>query len=253
MSTSSSSAGAMGLFEKYTALNRGMDDARREYTRIQSEKESIRQQMERLQVERVEMEAQTTQAREDTVGLNRDVQDALVKYAELEDRHAQALLEKMEARRQLEFAKNYVEEQRQEFLGGSRDFRTTCKRMRLSASAIGEDMAISTAFLEHHGVNVDWSDDDSCVEDTELNEAIAEHARSKDARDEAERVLQTVHTRETSSSEQSDRRLERKSQLLAQLERIRKDNADSEIRLKDLDEQTKEARELAHNYEKGVS
>jgi len=251
MSSSTAQAGAINLLEKYTLLNRGMDDARRENARIQSEKESIHQQIERLRLERVDMEEQTVQAREDTITLNKDIQDALTKYAEVEDRHAQALLAKMEARRQLEFAKQNVEEQRQDFLGKSRDFRTTCKRMRLSASAVGEDMAISKAFLERHDVNVDWSDDDGNVKDAELEQALVEHARRKEERDEAERALLVTQARENISTQQSAGRLERKKQSLAQLERVRKDNADVENQLKDLDKQTKEAREMAHNFEKG--
>lgn len=244
-------AGAINLLEKYTALNRSIDDARHENAQIQSKKESILQQVEKLRGERVDAQAQTTQAREDTVTLNKQVQEELVKCAELEDGHAQALLDKMETRRQLEFAKQYVQEQRHEFLEKSRDFRTTCKRMRLSASAVGEEEASSKAFLERHDVNVDWSDSDEHVNDVELEHALAEHARRKLERDKAQRALQAAQARENISLKKAADRLERKKQSLAQLERVRRDNADAENELKDLDQQTREARDMAHNYEQG--
>jgi hypothetical protein len=138
MSTSTAQAGAIHLLEKYTALNRSMDDARCENVRIQSEKETIRQEIDRLKQERVDMEAQTVQARDET-RLHSDVQDALRKCKEVESSHAQALLE----------------QERLDFLEQSRDFRTTCKRMRLSASKVGHDVATSRAFLERHRVLVD--------------------------------------------------------------------------------------------------
>ena len=101
--------GAMALLEKYSALNRGMDEARRENSLTKSKMDSVRQQIERLRVERQDMEAQTQDAREDTVDLHKDVQEALAKLRELEDNHAQALLEKMGAQRQLDFTRQYVE------------------------------------------------------------------------------------------------------------------------------------------------
>ena len=252
MSTSTAQAGAIHLLEKYTALNRCMDDARSENARIQSEKETIRQEIERLEQERVDMEAQTVQARDESSTLHKDVQDALVKCTELEKRHAQALLEKMEARRQLDLAKTLVEQQRQDFLEQSRDFRTTCKRMRLSASAVGEDMATSKAFLKRHNVSVNWSDNDGSEGgDAELQQVLSQHARWKAERDEAERALQDTQAREKLSAERASTRLERKNQLRAQLERVRRDNTEAENHLKDLDQQTREAREMAHNFEKG--
>jgi chromosome segregation ATPase len=247
---SSSQPGAMALLEKYTALNRGMDEARREASATKSKMESVRQQIDRLRVERRNMEAQTQDAKEDTVGLHKDVQEALAKLRELEDRHAQALLNKMEAQRRLDFTKQYVEEQRQQFLETSRDFRTCCKRVRLSTSAIGEDLVISKAFLERHGAYYS-EDEESDEKDTEFDQTMVEHRRRKSARDGTERVLRAIQVKEKDSSERSASRSERKSQLLAQLDRVRKDNADLEQQLKSLDHQTREAREMSHNLEKG--
>jgi chromosome segregation ATPase len=247
---SSSEPGAMALLEKYTALNRGMDESRREAAATKSKMESVRQQIENLRIERREMEAQTQDAKEDTVGLLKDVQEALAKLRELEDRHAQALLNKTEAHRRFHFTKQYVEEQRQEFLETSRDFRTCCKRMRLSTSAVGEDIVTSKAFLERHGAYYS-EDEESDEKDTEVDQAMEAHRRSKNARDEAERVLRAIQVKERVSSQRSASRSERKSQLLAQLDRVRKDNADLEQQLKSLDQQTREAREISHNLEKG--
>jgi hypothetical protein len=243
--------GAMALLEKYTDLNRGMDKARRENSLTKSKMESVRQQIERLRVERQDMEAQTLDAREDTVDLHKDVQEALAKLRELEDKHAQALLEKMGAQRHLDFSKQYVEEQRQRFLETSRDFRTCCKRMRLSASAVGEDMVTSKAFLERYGGCYSDDESDGTQKDTELEQVMDEHRRRKDARDEAGRVLRALQVKEQGSSERSSSRSERKGQLLAQLDRVHRDNVDLEQQLKSLDQQTREAREMAHNLEKG--
>lgn len=243
--------GAMALLEKYSALNRGMDEARRENSLTKSKIDSVRQQIERLRVERQDMEGQVHDARGDTVDLHRDVQEALAKLRELEDNHAQALLEKMAAQRQVDFTKQYVEEQRQRFLETSRDFRTCCKRMRLSASAVGEDMLTSKAFLEHHGGCYSEDESDGTQKDTDVEQVMDEHGRRKGARDEAGRVLRAVQVKEKASSERSASRSERKGQLLAQLDRVRKDNVDLEQQLKSLDQQTREAREMAHNLEKG--
>jgi hypothetical protein len=197
------------------------------------------------------LEAQTQDAREDIVDLHKDVQEALAKLRELEDKHAQALLEMMGARRQVDFTKQYVEEQRQRFLETSRDFRTCCKRMRLSASAVGDDTVISKAFLERHGGCYSDDESDGMQKDTELEQVMDEHRRRKDARDEAIRALRAVQVKEKGSSEQSASRSERKGLLVAQLDRVRKDNVDLEQQLKSLDQQTREAREMAHNLEKG--
>lgn len=243
----------MALLEKYTALNRGMEEARREVAATKSKMESVRQEIERLRVERRNMEAQTQDAREDAVGLHGDVEEALAKLGELEGAHARALLHKMEAQRKLDFTKQYVKDQRQQFLETSRDFRTCCKRMRLSTSsaAVGEDIVFSKAFLERHGACYNGEDEESNEKDAELDPAMAEHRRRKSARDEAERVLQAIQVKEKDSSERSASRSERKSHLIAQLDRVRKDNADLEQQLKSLDQQTREAREMSHNLERG--
>ena len=249
------STGAMALLEKYSALNRGMDEARRENARNKSKVESMRQQIQRLRVERHEMEGKTEQAREETARLHKDVQEALAEYAQLEDEHAQALLEKMNAHRQCEFTKQFVEEERQGFLEASRDFRTACKRMRLAASAVGEDMATSKSFLEIHqkeDIDFDSAFDGNVIQkDEELDQAMEEHERLKKARDKAERSLRAVQLKEKATSQKSSSRSERKAQLLAQLDRVRKDNSDLERQLKAIDQQTREAREMAHSFERG--
>ena len=241
----------MALLEKYSALNRGMDESRRENSLTKSMMESVRQQIERLRVERQDLEAQTQVAREDTVDLHKDVQEALAKLRELEDKHAQALLEKMGAQWRVEFTKQYVDDQRQRFLETSRDFRTTCKRMRLSASAVGDDTVISKAFLERHGGFYSDDESDGTQKDAELEQLMEEHRRRKNARDEAVRVLHAVQVKEKDCLERSASRSERKGQLLAQLDRIHKENVDLEQQLKSLDQQTREAREMSHNLEKG--
>lgn len=251
-SSSTPGDGAINLLEKYTTLNRSMDDARRENAKIQAEMESIRLEIEKLQSQRVEMKAQTKQAQDETASLHTRVNDALDEYNKLEQRHSQALLNKTEACRQLQFTKSYIDSSRLDFLQQSRDFRTTCKRMRLSASAVGEESATSMAFLEHHHVTVDWTNDTQDTTDNgDLEQAIQAHAQCKQERDEAQRTLEAVRAREEAASIKSSSRESQKNKLLAQVERVRRETTDCEHQLRDLDQQTKEAREMAHNYEKG--
>jgi len=84
-------------------------------------------------------------------------------------------------------------------------------------------------------------------------EAIQAHAQCKQERDEAQRTLEAVRAREEAASQKSSSRESQKNKLLAQLERVRRVTTDCEIQLKDIDQQTKEAREMAHNYEKDVN
>jgi predicted nuclease with TOPRIM domain len=253
-SSSTPGDGAINLLEKYTTLNRSMDDARRENAKIQAEMESIRLEIEKLQSQRVEMKAPTKQAQDETASLHTRVNDALDEYNKLEQRHSQALLNKTEACRQLQFTKSYIDSSRLDFLQQSRDFRTTCKRMRLSASAVGEESATSMAFLEHHHVTVDWTNDTQDTTDNgDLEQAIQAHAQCKQERDEAQRTLEAVRAREEAASIKSSSRESQKNKLLAQVERVRRETTDCEHQLRDLDQQTKEAREMAHNYEKDVN
>lgn len=251
-SSKTTGAGAINLLEKYTTLNRSMDDARRENSQIQAEKESIQLEIDKLQTQRVEMQEQTQQARDETGVLSTRVNEALDEYNKLEQRHAQALLDKTEAHRQLQFTKSFIDSSRLEFLQQSRDFRTTCKRMRLSASSVGEESATCMAFLERHDVSVDWTNDiQDTMDNGDLERAIQTHAQCLQERNDAQRTLAAVRAREEASSQKSQSRQSQKNKLLAQLERVRRETMDCENQLKDLDQQTKEAREMAHNYEKG--
>ena len=89
------------------------------------------------------------------------------------------------------------------------------------------------------------------MDNGDLEQAMQTHAQSQQERNDAQRTLEAVRAREEASSQKSSSRQSQKNKLLAQLERVRRETMDCENQLKDLDQQTKEAREMAHNYEKG--
>jgi chromosome segregation ATPase len=260
--TSSAPAGAMALYEKYSALHSGIEEARQQISQCQQDQDTLRDKIQRAREERVEMQQETERAKKETQDLHSQVQEALQENDATEQERL-TLMECTNARRNYQVTKQYIQDQHQSYLESSRDFRQRCKRLRVTASAVGAPMATSHAFLALHAEDLSAEEleylacpmeqQDEEQLDEELEQALEEHERSKKTRDDARADLQRVRKLDQESRGRAMNRRHKKEQLEAQLERLRNDVTDLRLELSTIENETQEAKEYAQNFERGMS
>ena len=139
---------AMSLFERFSNINRGIDEAREEMKQMRRKTEEIQESIEKTRQEKATMEADSTTAYEEANEFYQRVDDACAELSKLQSEKSRALMEKQKAQRELDVVKAFVDEHRSEFLNQSREFRASCKRVRLRASDLGLEYITSRAFAQ---------------------------------------------------------------------------------------------------------
>lgn len=137
---------AMNLFEKYSCLNQSIDETREILKQVRWKIEQTNESIESTRQERDSMQRDTSTAHAEANDFHRQVDEAYEKLSKIQTEHSRILMEKQRAERQLEGVKSFVEENRRQFLDQSREFRASCKRVRLRANDLGLEYAPSRAF-----------------------------------------------------------------------------------------------------------
>jgi len=132
----SRSSGAMALLEKYSTINAAIEENRRTNTKIQHEIDDSNQKIHSLQNESKDMAKNIDFSQRETVTLTYNLKEMMKTCDDLSRLKADALEEKVETMRKIELLKRLSNESRRSFLRQCLDFRTTCKRIRLSTSSL---------------------------------------------------------------------------------------------------------------------
>eukprot|EP00546_Thalassionema_frauenfeldii_P014293 CAMPEP_0178914690 /NCGR_PEP_ID=MMETSP0786-20121207/11577_1 /TAXON_ID=186022 /ORGANISM="Thalassionema frauenfeldii, Strain CCMP 1798" /LENGTH=277 /DNA_ID=CAMNT_0020587649 /DNA_START=111 /DNA_END=944 /DNA_ORIENTATION=+ len=175
-------------------------------------------------------------------------------------------------------------QQRRDFWEESRNFRSTIKRLKLTSTECGLDTAISHAFLEAHGIDVEaehvneethdaaslptelleekWHEEamtelpasEEATRNLDYNhpmhQALLSYRRAFKEREEAEHDFNDARIMHKDASDRSLKRRLKQEKLRAQLKNIELANRDLEQEIKDLTEQTLETQALTESYQK---
>jgi len=289
----SSSDAAMSIMEKYQSLMSGIEEARRETTQLQEEKENFTNEIEKLYADRSHMEAEEQNAREESAALQEKIKKVLEEknFSSSSD----LLTERNYQRRRVEFLKNYMAEQRRNFWEESRQFRSAIKRLKLASTEVGLDTTISHAFLIANDVLVEHNDDNNksvadennyedheslTVEELEerwhkeamevvlspspkeedlyhcnleIHQARLRYQRAFRAREKSEHGFNEAMVIHEKARNCSMKRQEKKDKLQAQLNRIRQDIQELEKERGEIKEQTLETKAITESYRKGAT
>jgi chromosome segregation ATPase len=137
---------AMNLFEKYSNLNRGIDEVRKEMKQVRVEIDEIQGKIKRMRQDRESMKRDIIDAKQETGELHQQIDQANEKLLELEGQRSRALMRKQRAERELQQFKDYRDNQFHQFKERSREFRAAIKRERFRAAESGLKNAQLQAF-----------------------------------------------------------------------------------------------------------
>jgi chromosome segregation ATPase len=149
-------SGAMALLDKYATINNAIDEARRRSSVAQLKREDTQQRIQQLEEEKNNTELQTKTAVAEKADLIIQHEEAITKTRELKRVISEANMKRDAAERELEMARQYIEDTRRAFLKRCREFRFACKKLRISApssedntaSGIHSSIRFSTRFPE---------------------------------------------------------------------------------------------------------
>lgn len=168
-----------------------------------------------------------------------------------------------EAKHAVSTTRMKAEESRQSFLDTSREFRSSCKRMRLRLQTAehysNDDNGQASSFrnllldgdkpLPASGATsakeIDFSND------LDIQEAIKEDKSATKTRNGAIKVLEETRISHRKAVEGVEKRRGKLERIRAQLDRVRRDCSAIEKDIARLDRETRESRSMAGAYAKG--
>jgi chromosome segregation ATPase len=260
----------MSLLDKYSNLHRSIDQAREETADHRSQIQENQQLLEKLMEDRHRMEADEQKAQEQRQELAEETDQALKELIQIEQDYALEVSNKDQAKTHLEAATQRADAYRQIFLEATRDFRSACKRLCVRGGRLGmmhaplgayavvhQEPQLQTIFQDgasqpqndgDHGGdhNGDHDGDDHELEQAleRLKDFEKTYLQAKEARD-------NISSKKEESLEKAGKRNTQRRQLQSQLDRIMQDVQDVKEQNEVLQQQTKESREMASNFEKG--
>ena len=92
------------------------------------------------------MKVDTETAHKEASHFHHQIDKANDELFEMEGQRGKAMMKHQQAKRELDQAKAFVDEQRRQFLEKSREFRASCKRIRFRSSVLGLEYAPLKAF-----------------------------------------------------------------------------------------------------------
>lgn len=217
--------------------------------------EELKKQLELAQNERQKLENENAKRKSIALQLSGKIRrwEELLKEKELvyedEKRALEiASLEFESAKRDFDYFQANIKSQREQFLERSRVFREKCKQLRLEASMNGMEYACVQAWTNLHGVGcpshfdsldaIAHDDDDIDADpsawkaiddnDDEMKEAMAMFLKEKRKFEEAKQEFDEAEENKERLVDRAEDGQHRKEQLVKQLQRIQKDNADLE-------------------------
>ena len=143
---SASATAAMNIFEKFSSLNRSIEETRQTLKATQIKIEEIQHSIQTSRQEQATMKDDIQAAQKESNHFHQQVDQGNETLFQLQADQSRAMVEQRRAQRELENVKMFVEEQRRQFLERSRDFRASCRRARFSAATMGLEYAPLRAF-----------------------------------------------------------------------------------------------------------
>ncbi|KAL7543287.1 hypothetical protein ACHAXR_012605 [Thalassiosira sp. AJA248-18] len=272
--------GAMSLLDKYSSINSSIEDARRRVAEVRSNLERSNEKISNLREERDGMLVETEAANLEKLRIQADLNEA-------KGEHHSKLSEKDRMRREHQLAKSEhdgmrrrTDDERMEFLERCREFRASCKRMRVAATILvldggdnfdakdaSDDMDLWRRLQEE-----DFSDDDDDDEDSvdsnnndderpnkrkhrkpdpEVEQTEKDEKESRQALIEAECALHAVRSANADAIKRCNARTQRLAQQRAQLQRHRQEEEEMEREIQKVKDDIVHQNQLANTFEKG--
>ncbi len=262
--TSATCPGAISLLDKYAAINSSIEDSRRRVTEVRSNLEQCNIKILTLVEERNGMEAENEQA-------NKDKSRLLTELKEAEKLYQAKMIEKDRVQRDQRLAKSdydkmrrFIEDERMEFLEHCREFRSSCKRLRVASSIFVLGEGVGGELNENDTANEgglwrrlqeeDFSDRSTSNEDAkdfELELAEKSDRESQKELTEIEAALHAERIKFDDAIKRSNARNQRLTQQRAQLQRHRKEVENLECEIQSMKNNIDEENQIAYTYEKG--
>ena len=273
----------VSLLEKYSSLHRGIDEARKSYSKRQLEIESIEAEIRQLvDVDRIAnrraIEINLSEKEDLLQRLTTLTMTDLVEAQEAEflakSKHESTRFREQEMRR-------IGEEDYDQFLNSAKAFREKIKALCIRGELFGlktslallsvhqllngpipsQSGKISNQESENEGQTDDWCSmntttlwEDEKTEsenDEEIQELLKQLHNQNEANENKQKVLEEKKEHYSSLLEANEKREKQKKNLQSQLERLQKDARDVESRIEKLTEQTREAVDMTNRYKKG--
>lgn len=286
MSAPSSSNAAMNLWQKFSDMQQAIDAAREERSELERELETCHEKREAIR-EKKQEDAHTRQtATKHAAAFHQQIAELQTEYSQtVQPAYTAELLQKEKVASQLERWKEYKATAFQTALEESRQFRSNCQRLRLSASMLGLSQAsMRAAILAHHVATPtashdktvlqddDWlwkrgGKENSVVEksnneerndpdtwnipenDDEMNDLFAAYKDKKRAYDAANTELASRKRRKQEMIQDDKGRADKIRLLQKQLDRVVKETKDLSSQIKEYQQLTEESNSMAENYE----
>lgn len=162
--------GAMAILDKYTQLNRLLEEARHETLEKQDRIDHIHDQLHDIQQDRETMMKERRLAQQDTQQFHDNLDLNFGSSLSFDRSHSHDTTEKIvinmpsllpliQRSLRLEIMQQQHRQHRQEFLEHSRLFRRKVQRLRWTATQLGMEMAPLNAWLDTHDIHIEQESD----------------------------------------------------------------------------------------------
>ena len=128
--------GAMSLLDKYASINASIEDARKRVAATRTQLESTNAAIEKLCEERNGMTEETESAKADASRIQFDLKEAIAERNAKLNAKTRVEREFQMAKREYHETRQRMDAERMDFLEQGREFRASCKRMRVAASIL---------------------------------------------------------------------------------------------------------------------
>lgn len=249
--------GAMSLLDKYAAINANIEEARRRVASTRSELESTQQRIENLQNDRRAMEGETTAANEELARLEEELKRSKIEHTEKLDEKQRIDAEYRLACDENSNAKRHIDSERLSFLERCREFRSSCKRMKVAATLLVLDGG-GGGFDKEDDVwrRLQEDDDEESApakkrrgDDVEMERVAKDEKEQREAFIEAECALHAAKAEHEQAVERCDARNQKLTQQRAQLGRHRREVEELEREIGAVKDEIVKANQDAKSYE----
>jgi septal ring factor EnvC (AmiA/AmiB activator) len=267
--------GAMSLLDKYAQINANIEEARRRVASTRSALESANQSIENLRDEREGMLHETAVAKSELARLEERLKGEKVQKKEKLNEKERAEREHRLVKKECNDTRRQMDRERLAFLERCREFRSSCKRMRVAATLLVLDGGGAFDMEGSLSENDVWrrlqeedldSSDDECdgkakpvrkgkkkKPDIEMEQVIKDEKESREAFIEAECALHAARSEHEEAVKRCNARNNKLMQQRAQLEKHRREVEELEREIGQVNDQIVKANQHAKNYENGMS
>ena len=252
----------VSLLDKYASINTSIDDARRRVTEIRSKLDQSNLKIQNLCEERNSMKAETEQANRDKLRLLAQLKEAKERQSTKQMERDRLRRDRLVAKSEYDNMRRHIEDARMDFLERCREFRSSCKRLRVASSILVLDGGGDFKAKDDTDEVDLWrrlQDDDIAVDvnsEKDWNDLDIELAEKneKESRQELMEAQTTLHAESLKYEDAIKRcnaRNQRLSQQRAQLQRHRNEVQDLEQEIQEMKDNIVGENQLAHTFEKG--